>query len=147
MFHISFASAYTAHLRYEPCCFGWFALLVVLVVLVVWLLGAPLLCLARISLVSPFNSIKVTCASRRTQRLHPCKKNRNCITHWPHAPWCQACVARRAKEDHCKNVNEKEDIGKNIIQLDFFHTHTGEEGRLDETPAGKVQERQRLLLA
>ena len=64
------------------------------------------------------------------------------VTHWPYAPWCQACVACRAKEDHYKNVSEKEDIGKNITQLDFFYTHTGEEGRLDETPSGKVQERQ-----
>ena len=55
------------------------------------------------------------------------------VTHWPYAPWCQACVACRAKEDHYKNVSEKEDIGKNIIP--------GEEGRLDETPSGKVQER------
>ena len=64
------------------------------------------------------------------------------VTHWPYAPWCQACVACRAKEDHYKNVGEKEDMGKNIIQLDFFYTYTGDEGRLDETPVGKVQERQ-----
>ena len=41
----------------------------------VLLFGALFWCLARISLVSLFNSIKVTCASRHTQRLHPCKKN------------------------------------------------------------------------
>lgn len=24
------------------------------------------------------------------------------VTHWPYAPWCQACVASRAKEDKRK---------------------------------------------
>ena len=40
---------------------------------VLWF-GALFWCLARISSVSLFNSIKVTCASRHTKRLHPCKK-------------------------------------------------------------------------
>ena len=70
VFHSTFASAYTAHLRYEPCCFGClcFGLFVCWLVLSCC---ALFWCLARISLVSLFNSIKVTCASRH---LHPCKK-------------------------------------------------------------------------
>ena len=65
VFHSTFASAYTAHLRYEPCCFGCLCFGFFVCWVVLWCC-ALLWCLARISLVSLFNSIKVTCASRRT---------------------------------------------------------------------------------
>lgn len=65
------------------------------------------------------------------------------VTHWPYAPWCQACVASRAKEDKHLPQEKKTDPGKNIIQIDFFYTYTGEERRMEEQRApDKVQERQ-----
>ena len=69
-FHSAFASAYTAHLRYEPRCFVCFVCCVCLGCFVVLGLGLVL----GSYLHSIFNSIKVTCASRHTQRLHLCKK-------------------------------------------------------------------------
>ena len=68
------------------------------------------------------------------------------VTHWPYAAWCQACVASRAREDKRESSDKKEDAGKSVIELDFCYTHTGEEdkedGRAEETGAGKVVERQ-----
>ena len=68
------------------------------------------------------------------------------VTHWPYAAWCQACVASRAKEDKHESTDKKEDAGKNVIQLDFCYTYTGdedkEESRVEEVGAGKVVERQ-----
>ena len=50
--------------------FRWFCC-----VFVVWFVGLGFFdLLARIFSVISFNSFKVTCASRHTQRLHPCKK-------------------------------------------------------------------------
>ena len=72
--------------------------------------------------------------SRKDQEAH-------FVTHIPYAPWCQACVASRAKEDHYMAREEKEDLGMNLIQLDFCYTYTGEEERMDETPVDKVAER------
>ena len=46
------------------------------------------------------------------------------VTHWPLAPWCQACVASRSKEDKHERSDNKEDIGKNVIQSDFCYTYT-----------------------
>ena len=77
VFHPTFASAYTANLRYEPCCFVCLCFGLFVCCCVLWCC-ALLWCLARISLVSIFNSIKVTCAFRHTQRLHPCKKKILC---------------------------------------------------------------------
>ena len=37
---------------------------------------------------------------------------------------------------------EQEDQGKNLIQMDFCYTYTGEDQRGDEPTLGKVQERQ-----
>ena len=48
------------------------------------------------------------------------------VTHIPYAAWCQACVASRAKEDKHELREEKPDLGRNVIQLDFFFTYTGE---------------------
>ena len=63
------------------------------------------------------------------------------VTHLPYAPWCQACVATRAKEDKFEQREEKADLGKNVIQLDFFYTYKGEDIRGDEGPVDKVKER------
>ena len=63
------------------------------------------------------------------------------VTHLPYAPWCQACVATRAKEDKHELRDDKPDQGKNVIQMDFFYTYTGEEKRMDEAPVDKVTER------
>ena len=63
------------------------------------------------------------------------------VTHTPYAAWCQACVASRAKEDKRELREEKPDLGRNVIQLDFFFTYTGEDRRLDEKPPDKVAER------
>lgn len=41
----------------------------------------------------------------------------------------------------CCWKGDKVDRGKNVIQLDFFFTYTGEEQRLDERPPDKVAER------
>ena len=73
----------------------------------------------------------------------PSKKDQEAhfVTHIPYAAWCQACVASRAKEDHYTSREEKEDLGKNLIQLDFCFTYTGEEKRMDEAPMDKVAER------
>ena len=65
------------------------------------------------------------------------------VTHWPYAPWCQARMASRAKEYKRLPQEKKADLGKNIIQIVFFHTYTGEERRMEEQKApDKVQERQ-----
>ena len=57
------------------------------------------------------------------------------VTHQPYAPWCQACIASRAKEDPYKSSENKEDIGKSVTQIDFCYTYTGDEDRLDgKTP-------------
>ena len=72
--------------------------------------------------------------SRKDQEAH-------FVAHIPYAPWCQACVASRAKEDHYVAREEKEDLGKNLIQLDFCYTYTGEEKRMEDTPVDKVAER------
>ena len=37
------------------------------------------------------------------------------VTHLPYAPWCQACVATRAKEDKHEMRDDKPDQGKNVI--------------------------------
>ena len=37
--------------------------------------------------------------------------------------------------------DDKPDQGKNVIQMDFFYTYTGEEKRMDEAPVDKVTER------
>ena len=63
------------------------------------------------------------------------------VTHIPYAPWCQACVATWAKEDRHERQDTKPDLGKNVIQLDFFFTYTGEETRTEEAPMDKVKER------
>ena len=63
------------------------------------------------------------------------------VTHIPYAPWCQACVASRAREDKYEKQDAKPDLGKNVMQLDFFFTYTGEETRTEETPIDKVKER------
>lgn len=39
------------------------------------------------------------------------------VTHIPYAPWCQACVASRAKEDKHEARDEKVDMGRNVIKL------------------------------
>ena len=70
------------------------------------------------------------------------EQERHFITHMPYAGWCQACVASRAKEDKHVNREEQEDQGKNLIQMDFCYTYTGEDQRGDEPMLGKVQERQ-----
>ena len=46
------------------------------------------------------------------------------VTHWPFASWCQACVAAasRSTEDKHEKSENKEDIGKNIMQIDFCYT-------------------------
>lgn len=62
------------------------------------------------------------------------------VTHISYAPWCQACVASRAKEDKHESREEKVDMGKNVIQLDLFFAYTGEGRRLDERPPDKVTE-------
>ena len=72
--------------------------------------------------------------SRKDQEAH-------FVTHIPYAAWCQACVASRAKEDHYVSREVKEDLGKNLIQLDFCFTYTGKEKRMDEAPPDKVAER------
>ena len=64
------------------------------------------------------------------------------VTHWPFASWCQACVASRSKEDKREKSDNKEDIGKNIIQIDFCYTYTGEEDRSEKPAQEKVIERQ-----
>ena len=70
------------------------------------------------------------------------EQERHFITHMPYAGWCQACVASRAKEDKHVNREEQEGQGKNLIQMDFCYTYTGEDQRGDEPTLGKVQERQ-----
>ena len=67
------------------------------------------------------------------------------VTHWPFASWCQACVASRSKEDKHGKSDNKEDIGKNIIQIDFCYTYTGEEDRSEKPVQDKVMERQDQL--
>ena len=65
------------------------------------------------------------------------------VAHWPYAPWCQACMASRAKEDKHISEKKKPELGKNVIELDFFYTYTGEERRMEDQKApDKVQERQ-----
>ena len=64
------------------------------------------------------------------------------VTHWPFAAWCQACVASRSKEDKYEKSENKEDIGKNIIQIDFCYTYTGEEDRSERPVQDKIMERQ-----
>ena len=70
------------------------------------------------------------------------------VTHLPYAPWCQACVANRAREDRHQAQQEKEDRGKNVIAFDFCYTYTGQEAdekqvvEEREDPVGKVEERQ-----
>ena len=64
------------------------------------------------------------------------------VTHWPFASWCQACAASRSKEDKHEKSENKEDIGKNIIQIDFCYTYTGEEDRSEKPVQEKVIERQ-----
>ena len=64
------------------------------------------------------------------------------VTHWPFASWCQACVASRSKEDKHGKSDNKEDIGKNIIQIDFCYAYTGEEDRSEKPVQDKVMERQ-----
>ena len=54
---------------------------------------------------------------------------------------CPACVATRAKEDKFEQREEKADLGKNVIQLDFFYTFAGEDVRGDEGLVDKVKER------
>ena len=79
--------------------------------------------------------------SLRDQELH-------FITHLPYAPWCQACVATRAKEDAHLPRDSKEDIGKCVIAFDFCYTYTGDESSRPRTEeeaeagGGKVRERQ-----
>ena len=70
------------------------------------------------------------------------------MTHLPYAPWCQACVANRAREDRHQTQQENEDRGKNVIAFDFCYTYTGQEAdekqvvEEREDPVGKVEERQ-----
>ena len=63
------------------------------------------------------------------------------VTRIPYAAWCQACVASRAKEDKRELRDEKVDVRRNVIQLDFFFTYTGEDRQLDDKPPEKVAER------
>ena len=64
-------------------------------------------------------------------------------THLPYAPWCQACVANRGREDRHESVKKKEDDGQHIIEFDFSYTYTGvEDGRPGGGEQGRVQERQ-----
>ena len=70
------------------------------------------------------------------------EQERHFITHMPYAGWCQACVASRAKEDKHVNREEQEDQGRNLIQMDFCYTYTGEDQRGDEPTLGKVHKRQ-----
>ena len=59
------------------------------------------------------------------------------VTRWPFAS-----VASRSKEDKHEKSENKEDIGKNIIQIDFCYTYTGEEDRSEKPVQDKVVERQ-----
>ena len=53
-------------------------------------------------------------------------------THIPYAAWCQACVASRAKEDKRELRDENVDVGRNVIQLDFFFAYTGKDRQVAE---------------
>ena len=61
------------------------------------------------------------------------------VTHIPYAPWHVWQAGQ--KEDRYENQDAKPDLGKNVIQLDFFFTYTGEETRTEEAPVDKVKER------
>ena len=51
-------------------------------------------------------------------------------------------MASRAKEDKHISEKKKPELGKNVIELDFFYTYTGEERRMEDQKApDKVQER------
>ena len=64
------------------------------------------------------------------------------MTDWPFASWCLACVASRSKEDKRERADNKEDVGKNIFQIDFCYTYTVEEDRTEKPVQDKVVERQ-----
>ena len=57
--------------------------------------------------------------SRHEQELHQ-------LTHIPHQPWCQTCIATRAKEDARRETDssDREDRGRSIISFDFGYTYT-----------------------
>ena len=64
-------------------------------------------------------------------------------THVPYAPWCQACVANRGREDRHESSKKKEDDGQRIIEFDFSYTFTGvEDGKPGGGEQGRVQGRQ-----
>ena len=85
-------------------------------------------CLARISVVTPFNSIKVTCAFRHTQRLQPCKKRR-----------CQ--VQRRHQ-----NLSTSQDTNTNSSSQDSTTTKdTTSVPTNESTAAGQDDERPRSV--
>ena len=51
------------------------------------------------------------------------------LTHWPFQPWCQACVACRAKEDpHHSHGPQREEAHSSfpVLSMDFFYTRGGE---------------------
>lgn len=50
-------------------------------------------------------------------------------------------MATRAKEDKFEQRDDKADLGRNVTQLDFFYTYTGEDERGEEGPVDKVRER------
>ena len=51
--------------------------------------------------------------------------------------------ASRAKEEKRVSEAKKPELGKNVIELDFFYAYTGEERRMEDQKApDKVQERQ-----
>ena len=62
------------------------------------------------------------------QRPGDAEVERHCLTHVPYAPWCEHCVARRARPDR----HERSDLPKGssipTVSFDFCFTKSLDEG-------------------
>ena len=57
------------------------------------------------------------------------EQNRHNLTHWPFAPWCQACLATRSREEARKrDFKRDEERGKTVISFDFGYTFVDDDG-------------------
>ena len=57
------------------------------------------------------------------------EKQMHCLTHMPYQPWCEVCVAAKAKEDkHTRDKGEEEE-GTGVVQIDYCFLSISREGQ------------------
>ena len=62
------------------------------------------------------------------QRPGDAEVERHCLTHVPYAPWCEHCVARRARPDRHERSDLAKESSIRTVRFDFCFTKSLDEG-------------------